>query len=166
MKLYKERVQCHLEYAVQCWNPWLKKDIDLLENVQKRAVRCVQGLHGSYEDKLAQINLPTLVQRRLRGDLIQTFKIVNHIDDVNPNTWFSFMSDCERTTRSNTQIEDDGSSTQRLTLCAGVGQYELRRNFFSNRVVQPWNQLPDDLKEAPSVNTFKAGYDRFLTVEE
>ena len=40
--LHKERVRCHLEYAVQCWNPWLQKDIEMLENVQRRAVRCIQ----------------------------------------------------------------------------------------------------------------------------
>ena len=60
VNLYKQHVRCHLEYAVQCWNPWLQKHIDLIENVQKRAVRCVQGLNGSYEEKLKQNNLTTL----------------------------------------------------------------------------------------------------------
>ena len=63
IRLYTQRMRCHLEYAVQCWNPWLKKDIDLIE----RAVRCVQGLYGSYEDKLVQLKLPLLIDRRLRG---------------------------------------------------------------------------------------------------
>ena len=86
VKLYTQRVRCHLEHVVQCWNPWLKKDIELIERVQKRAVRCIHGLHGSYEEKLQQINLTSLVTRRLRGDLIQTYKIVNKVDNVDPNT--------------------------------------------------------------------------------
>ena len=60
VNLYKERVRCHLEYCVQAWNPWSQHDIDLLENVQKRAVGSVAGLHGSYEDKLKQVGLTTL----------------------------------------------------------------------------------------------------------
>ena len=98
VRLYKQQVRCHLEYAVQCWNPWLKQDINLPEGVQKRAVRSIQGLHGSYDEKLQQINLPSLVGRRLRGDMIQTYKIVNRIDEVEPATWFEIDGD----TTSNT----------------------------------------------------------------
>ena len=52
VKLYKEFVRPHLEYAVQAWCPWLQGDINLLEDVQKRAVRAVSGITGSYEQKL------------------------------------------------------------------------------------------------------------------
>ena len=159
MILYKQRVRCHLEYAVQCWNPWLKHDIDLMEGGQKRAVRGIQGLHGNYEDKLKQIGLPTLVERRTRGDMIQTFKIVNKIDDVNPNTWFSFASDVQRPTRNTVQLENDGSAIQRLTLKSKNTRLNLRKYFFSNRVVEPWNALPETLKRAKSINCFKRGYD-------
>ena len=106
VRLYKQQVRCHLEYAVQCWNLWLKQDINLLEGVQKRAVRSIQGLHGSYEEKLQHINLPSRVDRRLRGDMIQTYKIVNRIDEVEPSTWFEIAGDTRRPTRSTTNIED------------------------------------------------------------
>ena len=140
VKLYIQHVRCHLEYAVQSWNPWLRKDIDLLESVQRRAVRCIQGLHGSYEEKLKQVNLTTLTERRKRGDMIQTFKIVNQIDNVRPCTWFN-TSVNDRPTRGNVEIGDDGSQQKRLTLKATSSNLEVRRNFFSNRVVQPWNEL-------------------------
>ena len=160
VKLYTQRVRCHLEQVVQCWNPWLKKDIDLLEGVQRRAVRCIQGLRGSYEEKLKQINLPTLVDRRQRGDLIQTYKIVNQVDDVDPATWFHFSNESQRPTRSNTTIEEDGSMTERLTLIPQKTNLNLRKKFFSNRVIEPWNKLPDALKCAESTNAFKNGYDK------
>ena len=144
----------------------MKRDVELLENVQKRAVRCIQGLHGTYEEKLKQINLPLLVDRRLRGDLIQTYKIVHTVDDVDPATWFKFAAEVRRPTRGNTQIDDDGSQAKRLTLEGRKCNSELRRNFFSNRVVQPWNELPDAVKSAESVNAFKNGYDKYLTAKE
>ena len=50
IRLFTSRVRCHLEYAVQSWSPWLEKDIEVLEAVQRRAVRHVRGLAGSYEE--------------------------------------------------------------------------------------------------------------------
>ena len=132
----------------------------MIEGVQKRAVKCIQGLHGSYEEKLKQIKLPSLVDRRLRGDLIQTFKIVNQIDDVDPSTWFHLANDSQRPLRSNISIQSDGSESQRLALLPQKSNLEVRRNFFSNRVVEPWNRLPDSLRCAKSTNNFKNLYDK------
>ena len=90
IRLYKMYVRCHLEYAVQAWNPWLKQDVENIEAVQKRAIRCCFGLVGdSYEDKLQEVGLTTLVDRRRRGDMLETYKIMNEIDDVDYRTWFT-----------------------------------------------------------------------------
>ena len=99
VRLFTRRVRCHLEYAVQSWNPWLEKDIEVLESVQRRAVRQVRGLSGSYEEKLQQCGLTLLADRRVRGDMIQTFKIVNQIDDIPIETFFkiTFHSHATRT---------------------------------------------------------------------
>ena len=160
LKLYKQHVRCHLEYAVQAWNPWLKKDTDLMESVQKRAVRCIKGLHGSYEEKLIQLNLPSLVERRKRGDMIQTYKIIHQIDKVDPKTWFQFRDN--RPTRGNMQIDNGGIPRKKLSLNAPWCQTDVRRNFYSNRVVRPWNELPEDVKNAKSVSSFKNTYDKFM----
>ena len=162
VRLYKQRVRCHLEYAVQCWNPWLQKDIDLLESVQRRAVRCISGLQGSYEEKLEQIGLTTLYERRRRGDLIQTYKIIHKIDDVDPKTWFTFCSDDNTRTRNNVQIHDDGTVNKTLNLKLNKARLDLRKNYFSNRVINSWNSLPEAIKASPSVNAFKSGYDSFV----
>ena len=75
--LYVSLVRPHLEYAVPVWNPSLKKDIDMLENVQHRATRLVLGLK-----RLKALKLTTLEIRRKREDLIEFYKILNGLDNV------------------------------------------------------------------------------------
>ena len=83
IRLYTVYVRPNLEYAVQAWSPWNQKDIDLLEDVQKRVVRMTAGLKpGTYQDKLKELGLPSLEERRRRSDMIQTWKILHQHDDV------------------------------------------------------------------------------------
>ena len=152
IRLYKQYVRPHLEYCIQAWNPWTVADIELLEGVQRRAVYMVSGLQGlNYVDKLQELGLPSLLQRRLRGDMIETWKILSHTDDVDPAHWFQMASEtCPRTTRQ---------SVAPFQLATPLACSELRRNFFSVRCVKPWNSLPNNVKTAKSINDFKSLYD-------
>ena len=86
IRLYKQYVCCHLEFASCVWNPWTKADCDIIERVQIREVSFVSGLKRStYEEKLKELNLQTLEDRSKRADMIQTFKIVNGFDNVDKN---------------------------------------------------------------------------------
>ena len=161
IKLYKQYVRCHLEYAVQAWNPWLVQDIDNLESVQKRAIKYCYGLSGTYEEKLKAVGLTTLVERRLRGDMIQTFKIMNGIDDVDASTWFTKVSESHQRTRQAVNILDDGEVVQEVNIVKPMSRLQVRKNFYSCRVVDPWNRLPSSVQCAVDVNEFKKSYDAF-----
>ena len=82
--LYCTFIRPLLEFAVPVWNPFLKKDIDILERVQRRATKRAPGLWQiDYDQRLKILGRATLEERRVRGDLIQQFKIVKGFDKVN-----------------------------------------------------------------------------------
>ena len=82
-KLYKSLVRPLLEYCIQAFNPYLKRDIDTLEKVQRRATKMVSGLKKvPYEERLKRLNLTTLKTRRIRGDLIEVFKNFKGLGDM------------------------------------------------------------------------------------
>ena len=81
--LFKSIVRPHLEYANAIWNPVMKKDITSIENVQRHATKMVpQQKDMSYTDRLKQLKMPTLRYRRIRGDMIEAFKIIREIYDL------------------------------------------------------------------------------------
>ena len=76
--LYKAFIRPHLEYCPEIWNPHLVKDISALEKVQRRATKLIPEYKDlQYEERLQRLKLFPLVKRRLRGDMITTYKIIN-----------------------------------------------------------------------------------------
>ncbi|XP_072022805.1 uncharacterized protein B0403.1-like [Amphiura filiformis] len=87
--LYKTYIRPHLEYYIQAWSPTLKKDIITLEKVQRRATKLVPELRNlSYDERLEELNLYSLEQRRIRGDLIETFKILTGLENTDKDRFF------------------------------------------------------------------------------
>ena len=89
LNLYTALVRPLLEYCVQVWSPHLRKHINRIESVQRRATRMVPELRElPYEERLKKLNLTTLEKRRVRGDLIETYKIITGKEKNNPRKFF------------------------------------------------------------------------------
>ena len=87
---YKAIVRPHLEYCIQAWSPYLRKDIDMLEKMQRRATKLIPGLRDlRYEERLKECGLTTIETRKLRGGQIEVFKILNGYENIDSNIFFS-----------------------------------------------------------------------------
>ena len=148
--LYKTYVRPQLEYCIQVWSPYLERDITCLENVQRRATKLVHEIRAlSYEDRLKILGLTTLKRRRERGDLIETFKLLTGKEKIEYDQFFQLSETAH------------GLRGHSLKLFVKRSRLEIRRQFFSNRVVKGWNLLPQSVVEAPSTNAFKNRLDKY-----
>ena len=80
--VFQALVRPHIEYAEAVWSPFKVGDIEKIENVQRRATKQVPTLKNmEYNERLKKLKMPTLKYRRMRGDMIEVFKIINDIYD-------------------------------------------------------------------------------------
>jgi len=124
LTIYKSLVRPHLEYCVKIWNPPAKhgfwRMILDIEDVQRKFTRLIDGLGLlDYNQRLKSLGLTTLVERRMRGDLIETFKILGGLTNYGKNLYR-----CSR-------------SGMKLLYTNSKGKY--KDNFLSNRVVSYWS---------------------------
>ena len=148
--LYKAIVRPHLEYCIQAWRPYRKKDIDTLERIQRRATKMIPELRDlSYEERLKECGLTTLETRRLRGDQIELFKILNGYENIDRNMFFSLKKD-SRTRGHEVKLVKDQC------------RLDIRKHSFSQRTINEWNKLSTDCDCASSVNMFKNKVDTYL----
>lgn len=146
--LYKSYVRPHLEYAVQAWSPHLRKDIEAIERVQRRATKLPSELKDlPYEERCKRLGITPLEERRQRGDMIEVFKIMKGIENIDANTFF--------------QRNENTRRGHNYTLFKKQCSKDTRKNCFSQRVVNPWNKLPSIVVNANTINDFKNKYDKY-----
>ena len=127
--LYKSLVRPILEYCVPVWNPCKVKQIKTFESVQRQATKLVKDLKNkSYTDCLLFLDFPTSSYRRRRGDMITTFKILHGMVDTDSKVFFERSTSVTR-----------GHNLKLFKFASLSG---LRKNYFSNRVINEWNNLP------------------------
>ena len=143
-------VRFHLDYASSVWFPHKPLHKETIEGVQRRATKQLSEMsHLSYEERLKRLNLFSLTYRRKRGDLIQMFRLIRGLDNIDINDIVTF--DTNSTTRGH-----------KYKLKKRQVQKDSRKYYFSERIVNAWNKLPEGIVRSDNLSAFKNGIDVFF----
>ena len=153
--LYKSLVRPHLEYGAVIWSPHWQGEIDKLEALQHRATKISSLVGVSKEERNIKLRLPSLENRRRRGDLIQMFKLVKNIDEINFHNQIQYSNENGRVRGHNFKIHRELVNTQN-----NCKYNTIRHNFFTNRVANDWNVLTQETIDSSSLNQFKNHIDK------
>ena len=150
--LYKSLIRPIIEYGNSVWAPYKCSVIDDIESIQRYFTKRIIGCsHLSYTERLKKLNLPSLSYRRLRGDMIEVFKIAhNFYDPQTTDKLLKFHSDPK--TRSN------GYKIMKVT--TNTTKFH---HFFTNRITNTWNSLPTYVVSAETMNAFKNSLDKHFS---
>ena len=148
LRLYKQYVRPHLEFASQAWSPCLSSDINVIEKVQEKALGMVSGLKNKeYRERCREVGLDSLQTRRERHNILQVFKIMHGIDKVAPEALFIRVSERED---ARTRLSADP-----MNIRMKPARLDIRKHSFALRIVEKWNRLDSETKNLKSIGAFK-----------
>ena len=143
LSLLTTHIRPIMEYCSCIWNTGYVQDLRLLERVQRRWTRHIDGMTGlNYGERLAALDLYSVQGRLLRADLIQYWKILNNHSCINPNDLF------QRPYRS-------GTRGHGCKIFHPATRTDTRKRFFSVRCIRIWNELPAEAACATNINSLK-----------
>ena len=154
VNLYKTYVRPLVEYNTCIWNPYLQKDINRVESIQrqftKRLCKITNTKFSNYTDRLKIFKLETLEVRRIKNDLKLLYKIFHNLIDIPFENFFT-KHQCVYNLRGH---------NFKLSL-PKHSSISFKQNFFSYRVVFIWNKLPSTIVNFTSLQIFKSNLDKF-----
>ena len=129
----------------------------MLERVQEKFIKNVSELRGeTYEERLAELDMLSLSDRRLYLDLVKTHKIIHGHTNVDRHGLFELVGDRPR---RSTRAADCP-----LNIITKRSRLDVRANFYTNRVAPRWNDLPYEMKMSSKLNAFKNDLKQHLIV--
>lgn len=143
LPVYKSLIRPMLEYATPVWNSPAVRHISTLERVQKRFTKRLAGLREqSYDNRLRCLKLPLLSQRRAFFDLVCMYQILNGL----------LISKCSIQRKFTSKSLRGHSQMLAKAQCLS----ECRKRFFTLRIINQWNSLPDNVVRSTTLQMFKA----------
>ena len=148
LPLCKSRVRPHLEHAVQFWSPHLGRDIDKMGKRQRRATKMIPEIRNhSYHQRIQELDLISLVQRRLRKQLIEVFKYLNRFTTASARGLFDYgLNDRKRNNGAKLIVKHFNTS--------------VAQHFSPIKTKTTWNALPNEVVTSRTVNSFKNSLDK------
>ena len=145
-KILVTLIRPRLEYAAILWSPSTKKNIRKIERIQRATTKLAPTLSElTYEERLSRLGLPSLEERRERGDLITIYRIMNKMEAPDREDLLNWDTRCTR--GHGRKLKKD------------ICQRNLKRNSFLHRTVDVCNRLDETVVSAKTIHEFKKKLD-------
>ena len=152
LQLYLSLIRPHLEYAVQVWSPYLVKDIQKLESVQKFALKvCLKKWNCSYDELLCESGISELADRRKLLSLMYLYKAANGLMTVPDGIVVPRL--CAHNTRLSSQV----------TFVQPFARTNTYHHSFFPSTISLWNSLPKSVITVPSAMSFKHNLSSYIS---
>ena len=146
LPVYKSLVHPHLEHAVQLWSPYFKQDIDKIEKTQRRATKMIPEIRNHiYQQRIQYLDLISLVQRRLRGQLIEVFKYLNKFTSSARGLFDYDLNDRTRNNAAKLIVKHFNTS--------------VAQHFYPIKITSTWNAIHSEVVSSRTVNSFKNSFE-------